>query len=222
MSRKNVVIFGATGMIGSGALLEALDDPRVERVLSVGRRTTGRTHSKLEEITNADFSDLSAHEPTFAEFDTCLFCLGVSSAGMSEADYRRITYDYSVVAGEALLRANTNMTLCFISGSGTDASSSTMWKRIKGEAENAMLEMPWKAAHMFRPAAIVPRRGVVSGVMIYRITYALLGWTYGFWKLVAPNMMTTTDQLGRALLNVGFEGHEKAILEGVDINAVCD
>ncbi len=141
---------------------------------------------------------------------------------MSEDDYRRITYDFTVAAGKALLEKNPDMRMCFISGAGTDANSRQMWARVKAEAEQALIDMPWPSAHMFRPAGILPKKGTVSGVRLYRIMYGAMGWLYPILKKVMPNQLTTTDQLGRALIEVAKHGHPKAILEGADINAVCD
>lgn len=217
----NVIIFGATGMIGEGALIECLEDPAIERVLAVGRRPTGREHPKLEELLHEDFSDFGAVQDRFREFDACLFCLGISSAGMEEDKYRRITLEFTEAASTALVAVNSEMTMCFISGAGTDIDSETMWKRIKGEAERSVLEAGFRRAYNFRPAGIFPRKGVVSGVRSYRIAYALLGWAYPLFKLVASNQVTTTDQLGRALIAVAKGGHAKVTLEGADINSVC-
>ena len=216
-----VILFGATGMIGSGALIECLEDPGVEAVLAIVRRPTGRSHDKLTELIHSDFADYSGVEDELRDYDACLFCLGISAAGMSEADYRRITYDYSVAAGEVLSRLNPAMRLCFISGAGTNMSSRQMWARVKGEAEAAMLGLPWRSAHMFRPGGIAPKKGVVSGVRSYRIFYALFGWALPLIQRVAPNAITDTVKLGRALIRVGREGHPKSYLETPDINAAA-
>lgn len=215
-----VVIFGATGMIGAGALIECLEDPDVDKVLAVVRRPTGREHPRLEELIHADFLDFSSVQDRFAGFDACLFCLGVSAQGMSEADYRRITYDISVAAGEALVAANPDMRLCFISGSGTNVDSRQMWARVKGEAEQAMLGMGFESAHMFRPAGILPVKGVVSGVPSYRFMYRYFTWLIKFFGLFAPSSLTNTEDLGKALIRVARQGHAKQILEGKDINAL--
>ncbi len=216
-----IILFGATGMIGSGALIECLDNPGVERVLAVLRRPTGRTHDKLDELIVEDFSDYAAVEADLTGYDACLFCLGVSAAGMSEAKYRRITYDFAVAAGEVLVRLNPGMRMCFVSGAGTDLQSRQMWARVKAEAEAALLAMPWASAHMFRPGIIQPVKGVRSGVTSYRIMYAVIGWALPLLRAVAPNAATTTALLGRALISVGREGHPKSILEGADINAAA-
>ena len=214
-----VILFGATGMIGEGALIECLEDERVERVLILVRRPTGRSHPKLTEIIHKDFLDYSAVEAQLTGYDACLYCLGISAGGMSEADYRRITYDFTVAAGETLLRLNPEMRMCFISGDGTDVNARAMWARVKGEAEQFLLGQPWKAVHMFRPAAIQPLKGVVSGVRSYRIMYATLGWAFPLFRALAPNKVTTSVILGRALIRVALEGHGKSILDGADINA---
>jgi uncharacterized protein YbjT (DUF2867 family) len=215
-----VVLYGATGMIGAGALLECLDDPGVERVLAIVRRPTGRQHAKLVELVHDDFLDYSAVEDQLTGYDACLFCLGVSAGGMKEVDYRRITVDFAVAAGETLSRLNPTMRMCFISGAGTRPESRQMWARVKAEAEQAMLALPWRSAHMFRPAMIQPMRGVKSGVTSYRIMYSALGWSLPLARRVAPRVVTTTEILGRALIRVGRDGHAQAILENGEINRV--
>ncbi len=215
-----VILFGATGMIGEAALVECLDDAEVARVAAIVRRPTGHTHDKLDEIVHGDFLNFSAIADRLAGFDACLYCLGISAAGISEADYRRITYDFTIAAAEVLLEASPGLRMCFVSGAGTSADSRMMWARVKAEAEQALLAMPFSSAHMFRPAAIFPRKGVRSGVRSYRIMYALLGWTYPVLKWISPGNVTTSDQLGRALIRVAREGHDASILEGADINAI--
>lgn len=215
-----VVLTGATGMIGKGALIECLEDERITQVLSISRKPSGLSDPKLTELLHSDFGDLSAVQDQLGGYEACLYCLGISSAGFSEADYRRITYDFTVEVARALLAENPEMRMCFISGSGTDAGSRTMWARVKGEAEHALLAMPFKSAHMFRPAGIEPKKGVVSGVASYRFFYRYFGWSLSVFRLLTPNMLTDTVQLGKALIQVGLEGHPKQILEGKDINAV--
>lgn len=215
-----VVLFGATGMIGEGALIECLEDPGITAVLSLSRRPSGHTHDKLTELIHKDFADLSAVQAQLRGYDACLYCLGISSGGMSEADYRRITYDFTVEAGRALLAENPEMRMCFISGAGTDHTSRTMWARVKGEAEQALLAMPWKSAHMFRPAGIEPKKEVVSGVASYRFFYRYFGWSLSAFRLLAPHMLTDTVHLGQAMIQAARTGQAKQVLEGRDINAM--
>jgi nucleoside-diphosphate-sugar epimerase len=149
-----VILFGATGMVGQGALRECLLDPGVEKVLAIVRRATGQRHEKLREIVHRDFLDFSGIEGELAGYDVCLFALGVSSAGMSEPDYVRVTYDVTMAAASAILRRNPALTFVFVSGASTDGTEKgrVMWARVKGRTENALLRLPFKASYMFRPA----------------------------------------------------------------------
>jgi uncharacterized protein YbjT (DUF2867 family) len=215
-----VILFGATGMVGQGALRECLLEPGVEKVLAVGRRATGQSHEKLSEIVHRDFLDFSTIERELAGYDACLFALGVSSAGMSEPDYVRVTYDVTMAAASAILRNNPGLTFVFVSGASTDSTEKgrLMWARVKGRTENALLRMPFKAAYMFRPGYIQPRHGIVSSTKLLRVMYAVVGPLYPVWKALFPDRVTTTEVLGRAMVRVVREGHSKRVLESRDIN----
>jgi len=215
-----VVLFGATGMIGQGVLRECLLDPDVTAVLSVARRTTGKTDPKLREIVHDDFSNFASISDELTGYDACLFCLGVSSAGMSEAEYTRITYDAAVAVARTLLAQNPALTFVFVSGAGTDSTEHgrTMWARVKGRTENALLSMPFKASYMVRPAAIQPQHGVKSRATVTRVAYAALGWTFPLVKALFPKYVTTTERLARAMLHLAKHGGPKRILESVDID----
>jgi uncharacterized protein YbjT (DUF2867 family) len=218
-----VIIFGATGMVGQGALRECLLDPGVERVLTVGRSVTGQKHEKLHEIVHIDLTDLSPIANDLSGYDACLFCLGVSSAGTSEADYRRVMYDFPVAVGRTLVEKNPGMTFIFVSGAGTDATgkSRTMWARVKGEAENAILALPFKGKYAFRPAFIQPEHGIRSRTPSYRAVYAVLGPFFPLLKGLFPRYVTTTERVGRAMLNVARQGAPEPVLENEDINAAA-
>lgn len=221
-----VILFGATGMVGQGALLECLEDPDVERVLAVVRRPTGRTHEKLEELVHADFSDYSAVEDRFVGYDACLFCLGTSAAGMTEEAYRKVTYDFTMAAAETLARVCPKLTFCYVSGQGTDSTEKgwQMWARVKGKLENDLLAMPARgglvAAYMFRPGYIQPVKGVTSSTDWYRRMYAVVGWMYPAIAAVFPKSVMTSATLGRALLEAAKHGAKKRVLEAADINAL--
>jgi uncharacterized protein YbjT (DUF2867 family) len=219
----NVVLFGGTGMIGAGALLECLDDSRVASVLVVGRNATGVGHPKVTEVLHQDFFNYAAIQARFADRDACFFCLGVSSAGRDEAAYRRLTYDLTLAAAGALLSANSAMTFCYVSGEGTDSTerSRAMWARVKGATENALLAMPFKAAYMFRPAYIQPLRGVRSRTAHYQAFYGALAPIYPVVRAIAPNYVTTTVSVGRALIRVAAEDHAGRILGTPDINRLA-
>jgi uncharacterized protein YbjT (DUF2867 family) len=215
-----VLLFGATGMIGQGVLRECLLDPRIAEVRSILRTPSGVTHPKLKEILHRDFFDYSTIEDQLTGLDACFFCLGVSSAGMSEADYRRLTYDLTLAAATALSRLNPAMTFSYISGAGADSSEKgrIMWARVKGQIENALLRLPFKAVYLFRPGAIRPLHGITSRTPLYRILYRMLGPFLPLLKAVSPDSLTTTEQLGRAMIHAGLEGAPKAVLEMGYIN----
>ena len=218
-----VILFGATGMVGQGVLQECLRSGEVESVLSIARGTTGKTHPKLREIAHRDFTDFSAIEGELRGYDACFFCLGVSSIGMNEADYRRVTYDFTLAAARVLARQNPGMTFIYVSGSGTDSSGNgkTMWARVKGQTENALFDLPFKAAYAFRPAYIQPLDGIVPKTKWMRAVYAIVGPLYPVWKALFPKYVTTTAQVGRAMIHVAREGAPKRVLENRDINEIC-
>ena len=215
-----VILFGATGMVGQGALRECLLDDEIEAVLTVGRTPTGQQHPKLREIAHADLYDFTAIESELSGYDACFFCLGVTSTGLTEAQYRRVTVDIAAAAGRALARLNPGMTFVFISGTGADSTgtSRTMWARVKGEAENAILALPFKAAYAFRPAFIQPLHGIHSKTHSYRILYALAWPFMPLVKLLFPGSVTSTERLGKAMIKVAKHGGSKRVLESRDIN----
>jgi len=218
-----VIIFGATGMVGQGVLLECLDDPSITSVLAVGRRPRGRTHPKLREIVHRDFLDYSTIEGALRGYDACFFCLGVSAAGMSEQEYHRLTFAVTLRAAETLARLNPAMTFCYVSGAGTDSSERgrSMWARVKGKTENHLMRLPFKATYMFRPGYIQPMRGVTSGTRLYRVVYAVLGPLYPVLKTLFPSAVTTTERVGRAMIAVARHGYARRLLENRDINALA-
>ncbi|MGW3512589.1 NAD-dependent epimerase/dehydratase family protein [Streptomyces sp. NPDC000994] len=215
-----VVIFGASGMMGHGVLRACLLDPAVTRVLVVVRRPLGISHPKLREIIHQDFTDLSAISEQLAGCDACFYCLGISSSGLGEVEYTRITYDYTLAAARAMSASNPGLTFTYISGEGTDSSEHgrTMWGRVKGRTENALLAMPMDA-YMFRPAYIRPRHGAVSRTPMYRVLYGLTSWLYPLLHRLAPRHTTTTEHIGRAMLAVTRPGAiEQRILYSPEIN----
>ncbi|MDR7868432.1 MAG: NAD(P)H-binding protein [Sporomusaceae bacterium] len=216
-----VVIFGATGMVGRGVLRECLLDSQVEAVLAVGRSATGLRNEKLQEIVHKDLQNLPAIEGSLPGYDVCFFCLGVSSVGMKEEEYRRVTYSLTLAVAQTLVKLNPNMTFIYVSGSGTDSTEQgrVMWARVKGKTENALLSMPFKAAYMFRPAYIQPRHGIVSKTKLYRVLYIGLGILDPVWKTLFPQYVTTTEILGRAMIKVAKEGAPTPIIESKDIGA---
>lgn len=214
-----VILFGATGMVGQGVLREALRADDVECVLAVVRTATGLSHPKLQELVHRDFTSFSGVESKLGGFDACLYCLGVSAAGMSEKDYRRVTYGFALGAAETLARVNPGMTFIYVSGAGTDSSEKgrSMWARVKGETENALMRLPFRSAYMFRPAFIRPAHGERSKTPSYRTIYAATGWLFPVLRRVFPRYVTTTEEVARAMLRVARAGAPQRVLENADI-----
>lgn len=218
----NILIFGATGMVGQGVLRECLLAPDVDDVVAIGRSATGQQHPKLRELVHKDMYDYSAIAPQLQGFDACFFCLGVSSVGMKEPEYKRITYDLTLAAATVLAGLNPGMTFTYVTGAGTDSSErgGSMWARVKGATENALLRLPFKAAYMFRPGMIQPMHGVRSKTPLYDAAIGVLGPVLGLAHRLWPNRVTTTEKLGRAMLAVARKGAPKVVLDPADINAL--
>ena len=210
----SVLVTGATGMVGEGVLLECLADPRVARVLVINRKPLGRTHPKLTEIVHADFHDLSTIEPRLAGIDACFFCLGVSSIGMTEHDYRQVTYDLTVDFARPLARLNPEMTFCYVTGAGTDSTEhgQVMWARVKGATENELLRL-FRRAVMFRPGMMK----ATSGQRNLKGWYKAIAWIYPIGRALAPGRFCTLQEVGRAMINAATAGAPRHVLEVRDI-----
>ena len=218
-SDMKVLIFGATGMVGQGVLRECLLDREIDAVCTVGRSVTGVEHAKLREVAHADLFHYAGIEALLRGFAACFFCLGVSAGGMPELAYERLTYGIALAAAETLARLNPDMTFAYVSGAGTDNSEKgrTMWARVKGKTENAILRLPFKAAYMFRPAGIAPMHGERSKTPAYRIAYALTKPLFPLLRRLFPSYITTTEEVGLAMIYVAKQGAPKRILENLDI-----
>jgi uncharacterized protein YbjT (DUF2867 family) len=217
-----VILFGATGMVGQGVLRECLLDADVESVLAIGRSPSGQSHPKLRELWHDNFTDFSAIEPQLTGYDACFFCLGVSSVGMDEEKYRHLTYDITLAAATTLAKLNPGMVFTYVTGRSTDSTEvgPMMWARIKGKTENDLLKLPFKAAYMFRPAGIQPLHGVRSKTPWVQAIYVVATPLLSYLTRVAPKYMTTSEQLGRAMIKVARDGYPKPVLESEDINAL--
>lgn len=218
----NVILFGASGMVGQGVLRECLQDQDVGQVLLIGRSATGRQDPRIREIVHNDIGDLQPLEGELSGFGACFFCLGVSSVGMTDADYRRITYDITIGAAGTLAKLNPGMTFIYVSGMGTDSSEigRTAWARVKGATENALLRLPFRAAYMFRPGFIQPMHGEQPKAAMTRIALRLMSPFMPLVLRLAPQFGTTTERMGRAMLFAAKHGAPKKILESADINAL--
>ena len=217
-----VIIFGATGMIGQGAIKECLSDTEVESVLSVGRTSTGLQHEKLREVNHRDLQNLSTIEESLTGYDACFFCIGITSVSMTEPEYQRVTYDITLAVAQTLVKLNADMTFIYVSGAGTDSTEQgrSMWARVKGKTENALLRLPFKAAYMLRPAYIQPMNGIVPRIRWYRLAYAVTGMFYPLLKVIFPKYVTTTELLGRVMIKIAKQGAPKPVLESRDFNNI--
>jgi uncharacterized protein YbjT (DUF2867 family) len=215
-----VILFGATGMVGQGVLRECLLDADVDSVLAVGRSPTGQRHAKLREIQHDNFLDFSNIESELTGFDACFFCLGVSSIGMDEERYRHLTYDITLAAATTLAKLNPGMVFIYVTGRSTDSTEQgpMMWARVKGKTENDLLKLPFKAAYMFRPAGIQPLHGIKSKTAWIQAIYVVTAPLLSLLNRTSPKFMTTTEQVGRAMIKVAKDGYPRPILESEDIN----
>ncbi|MFK2873599.1 NAD(P)H-binding protein [Dyella lipolytica] len=219
----NVLIYGATGMVGQGVLRECLLAQDVALVQTVGRTATGQPNPKLKEIVQHDLFDGDSVAADLKGFDACFFCLGISSAGMTEAAYTRLTYDLTIAVAQTVARLNPGMTFVYVSGAGTDSTEQggSMWARVKGRTENTLQRLPFKAAYLFRPGAIQPLHGIRSKTASYRLLYSLTKPLLTPLRLFFPNVMLTTEIMGQAMLAVARHGADKAVLEAADIRALA-
>jgi hypothetical protein len=219
----NVIIMGSTGMVGKGVLLECLDNPSVESVLVINRNSLGIKHSKLKELIHKDLFNLNPIINELENYNACYFCLGVSSVGLSEPEYRIITYDLTLNFAKTLLKVNPEMTFCYVSGVGTDSkeTSRMMWARVKGKTENDLLALPFKACFMFRPGFIQPMKGIRSRTPLYNFLYALFKPFYFLLKNF-KNSITTTTAIGNAMIHVTISDYFKNIIDCRDINILSE
>lgn len=213
------IIFGATGMVGEGVLLKTLDHKNVESVLVIGRRSYKMIHEKLKQIIHHDFFDYSAIEEHLKGYNACFFCLGVSSVGMSEQDYTRITYDLTLQAATTLSRLNPEMTFCYISGTGTDSTEQGrfMWARVKGKTENDLKKLPFKSVYLFRPGLMKP----VEGQKNLKRYNKVAGMLYPLLKFLSPKNVCKLEDVGLAMIHAVEIGYPKQVLENMDITQLA-
>jgi hypothetical protein len=214
-----VIITGATGMVGEGVLIECLQHNAIEEILVINRRACGVSHPKLKEIIHTNFYDLSSIQDQLAGYNACFFCLGLSSVGMKEAEYQRVTYDLTMLVAKTLSSLNPGMTFCYVSGAATDSTEQgkVMWARVKGKTENDLMKLPFKGVYNFRPGFMEPTKGM-KNIKSY---YKYLGWMAPVIRFTAPKFISTLKELGLAMINAATKGYEKQILEVPDIIALA-
>jgi uncharacterized protein YbjT (DUF2867 family) len=215
-----VIITGATGMVGEGVLHECLNHPDVEKILVINRKRCDVTHPKLQEIIHTDFHDLTPIESQLGGYNACFFCLGVSSMGMKEPEYKRLTYDLTLYAAQVLVRLNPEMTFCYVSGTGTDSTEKgrMMWARVKGRTENDLMKMPFKKVYCFRPGYMQPTPGLKNTLPMYKY----LTWSYPLMRKVFPGSTSTLAELGQAMIMCTHKEVSKQILEVKDFVAIAE
>jgi uncharacterized protein YbjT (DUF2867 family) len=207
-----IIITGATGMVGEGVLFECLENPNVDEVLIIGRRTYELSHPKLKELIVKDFSEIKKHSDLLKKYDGCFFCAGISSVGENEESFTSKTYDFVVPFAASLSEIKPEMTFIYVSGSGTDSSEKgkIMWARVKGRTENALMKLPFKGQYNFRPAVMTGSKGQKNIKFIFKILIPLL----------SPFFSTPTlklSEVGKAMINAVLKGYSKQILEAKDI-----
>jgi hypothetical protein len=212
------IVTGATGMVGEGVLLECLNHPAVEQVLVINRKPGGISHAKLREIIHADFLNLAPIEPQLMGYDACFFCLGISSVGISQQEYKRITYDLTLNVAQVLAKGNPDMTFCYITGAGTDSTEQgrVAWARVKGATENALIRL-FKRAYMFRPGFMKATPGQKN----LKSFYPWLAWIYPVGRALYPAGFCTLQEVGQAMINAVIKGYSQPILEVKDIVALA-
>jgi nucleoside-diphosphate-sugar epimerase len=218
-NKVRVIITGSTGMVGEGVLLECLDHTDVESVLVVNRKPCGISHPKLGELIVSDFFDLAQVEEKLSGYNACFFCAGVSSVGMKEQDYKRITYDLTLHFAGSLNRLNPGMTFCYVSGSGTDSSENgrIMWARVKGKTENDLMKLPGMDVYAFRPAFMKPVPGQKNALSLYK--YVM--WLYPAMHALFPGYFGTLTDVGLVMIKCATSGFDKKVLEATDIAKIA-
>jgi hypothetical protein len=211
----NVIITGSTGMVGEGVLHVCLENPAVEKVLIINRRSLGIIHPKLTEIIHSDFLNFSSIEHQLSGYNACYFCLGVSSVGMKKEDYYRVTYSLTLHVAETLCKLNPGMTFCYVSGAGTDSTESGRlnWARVKGKTENDLMKLPFKQVFAYRPGFIKP----IKGLKHINPMYKYVNWMFPIGRKLSPNGFCKLEEIGKSMIYVSLNGYKKKIITGKDI-----
>ena len=215
----NVILTGATGMVGEGVLHECLNHPAVAEVLVLGRKSYNFSHPKLKEILHADFHNITSVADQLKGYDACFFCAGVSSVGKKEEEFFHLTYSLTLHVAETLAKQNNNMTFCYVSGAGTDSSEKgrLMWARVKGKTENNLTKLPFKQVYNFRPGIIESGTGMKNTIKLYNY----FKWLIPVIKLISKNGVVSLKEIGLAMINATIKGYKKSILEVKDIKELA-
>lgn len=222
MNKINVIIAGATGMIGEAVLHECIEHPAIEKILVITRNSSGRSHPKLREILHNDFGDISALKDRLEGYDACYFCTGTTVLGKTEEEYTRLTYTLTLNFASTLASINPNLSFCYISGAGTDSTEKgrSMWARVKGKTENDLMKLPFKKVYNFRPGGLIPFLPLKPSQTYYK-TYKYFGWMFSLVAVFAPNIVSPLKDFAAAMINSTIYGYSKSILEVNDIKALA-
>jgi len=216
--RVKAIITGASGMVGEGVLHECLQHNDVEEVLVIGRRSCGYIHSKLKEIVYPDLYNLSSIEDQLEGYNACFFCLGMSSVGVKETEFSKVTYDLTMHFATTLSKLNPEMTFCYVSGRGTNETGKLMWQKVKGKTESDLTKLPFRQVYNFRPGIIKPTKGLKNILPLYK----WMGWLLPIINTISPQSVVTLKQIGDAMINATTKGYDKKILEVKDIIALSN
>lgn len=215
-----VIITGSTGMVGKGVLIQCLEDNRIKKILLVNRTSIKLNNPKIKEIICDNFLNLNNHEKDFTGYDACFHCMGISVVGSSDEYYKTTTYDITKIITDLVFKGNKNAVFNYVTGEGTDSSEKgpIRWARIKGKAENYILQKGFKDSYMFRAGIIIPEKGIKSRTKIYNLFYVLMRPVYPILKLLP--FITTTSKLGNAMINTLFFNYKKKIINNIHINKI--
>ena len=215
-----VIITGSTGMVGKGVLVQCLEDNRIKKILLVNRTSIKINNPKIKEIICDNFLNLNNHEKDFTGYDACFHCMGISVVGSSDEYYKTTTYDITKIITDLVFKGNKNAVFNYVTGEGTDSSEKgpIRWARIKGKAENYILQKGFKDSYMFRAGIIIPEKGIKSRTKIYNLFYVLMRPVYPILKLLP--FITTTSKLGNAMINTLFFNYKKKIINNIHINKI--
>ncbi len=211
----NVIITGATGMVGEGVLHECLNDPRIAAITLLNRRSAGVVHPKVKEVLLNDLFAFTGNEPGLNDIDACFYCLGVTSIGKNEEEYAKLTYDLTLKIAKTLLHLNPKITFCYVTAKGTDNSEhgKTMWARVKGRTENELTKMGFRQFFTFRPFMLTPTKGLRNSHGFYKY----ISWLFPLGRLVYPEGFCTLKELALAMIQVGYKGYGKKIITPPDM-----
>lgn len=214
-----IILTGTTGMVGEGVLLECLTNPYVTEVLSVSRKSCNHVHSKLKEYIVPEFLDLRTEDERLNGYDACFFCAGISSVGLKEEEYTRITFDTTIHFAEVVLAQNPNAVFIYVSGAGTDSTENgrSMWARVKGKTENTLAMMPFKKVYNFRPGFMKATDGQKHLLPLYKY----IDWMYPLLNVLIPNGTSTLQQVAKAMIRLVLADFQKKIISVKDIKALA-